>query len=369
MWILTPRYLKEARNYRHGLKRLINYRRDVLPQEDLHALGQLKSQLDGAIKARDREGCARLCAKIEKQIGRVAPPHRNAAWRENIEVLFVAIVIAAGVRAFLLQPFRIPTGSMQPTLYGVVGQKTNQPPPNLLQRAFDFVVLGRVHLNLVADRDVTVMGLRERTHFNFFTFTEIICDRASYSVFSPADPLVKAFGVRPGKSYKAGQPIAVGHMDSGDQVFVDKMWYHFVQPARGDVFVFRTTGIRAIEATLPPGVDSQHYIKRLAGLPGDELRIESPHLFINGKPAQEKPFRHVMSLQNGYGGYANIRSFPHLRTPSSKFVVPQGQYFALGDNSYHSSDSRFFGGVYRRNLTGRGLFVYWPFSKRWGFIR
>lgn len=369
MGIFTPRYIKEAKHYRHALKRLINYRRDILTGDELAALEGLLNDLNAAIRGRKREECARLQGEIDKAVGRMAPPPKDAWWRENVEVILVAIVIAAGVRAYILQPFRIPTGSMQPTLYGVVGQRTDQPPPNWGQRAFEFFWLGRTYLNLKADADVTVVGLRERTQLNFFTFTDIVCDKKTYTVFSPTDPLVKAFGVRPGRAYRAGEPIAIGLMDTGDQVFVDKVSYHFRKPSRGDVFVFKTTGIRAIEATLPQGIDSQHYIKRLAGLPGDELRIASPDLFIDGSLAVERPFRLVMSEENGYRGYANIAGFPYLNTPEAKFLVPQGQYFALGDNSYHSSDSRFFGGVRGENLTGCGLLVYWPFSKRWGLIR
>jgi signal peptidase I len=49
--------------------------------------------------------------------------------------------------------------------------------------------------------------------------------------------------------------------------------------------------------------------------------------------------------------------------------VPPRSYFALGDNSYHSRDSRDWGIVPEVNVAGRGLFVYWPFSERWGLIR
>jgi len=49
--------------------------------------------------------------------------------------------------------------------------------------------------------------------------------------------------------------------------------------------------------------------------------------------------------------------------------VPAGHYFALGDNSYHSSDSRYFGPVPEQKVVGRGLVVYWPFIGQWGLIR
>jgi signal peptidase I len=61
--------------------------------------------------------------------------------------------------------------------------------------------------------------------------------------------------------------------------------------------------------------------------------------------------------------------FAFLSTPEDSFLVPKKSYFALGDNSYHSSDSRAWGAVPEANVSGRGLIVYWPFSSRWGIIR
>jgi len=102
---------------------------------------------------------------------------------------------------------------------------------------------------------------------------------------------------------------------AGDQVFVDRITYQFRDPRRADVFVFRTTGIRGIEINLDPTFGSQFYIKRLAGLPGDALRIDAPRLFLNGKEAANAPFRRVMSCENGYRGYSNPGAARYLTTP------------------------------------------------------
>jgi signal peptidase I len=174
--------------------------------------------------------------------------------------------------------------------------------------------------------------------------------------------------VRPGQNFTQGQPIVRGYADLGDQLFVDKFSYNVFGPHRADVFVFRTNGIRGI----PPGPDlsSEHYIKRLAGLPGDTLRIDQPKLFINGQEAKDYGFERVESQKNGYTGY---RNFPgttiYLSDPESTVTVPPGNYFALGDNSADSLDSRYWGFVPKMNVVGRGLFVYWPFSSHWGFVR
>ncbi|MCX6972263.1 MAG: signal peptidase I [Verrucomicrobia bacterium] len=329
---------------------------------------------------------------MDALIGKISPPPKDAAWRENVEVFLVAIVIAAGIKAYILQPFRIPTGSMQPTLFGIVGTPTTTPPPNLLVRAFEFVWLGRHYIDLKAKEDVVVIDLHERTYANFFTFTDIVCrtrvgKKEIYWLFVPSKPLADHFQVLPGKEYKEGEAIACGHMDTGDQVFVDKVSYNFVKPATGDVFVFKTTGIAEIErqqyrtysqsarqsGVVPlefteymESVGSQHYIKRLAGMPGQTLRIDPPRLFVNGNVPQQFVFQRVMSEKNGYNGYSNMA---RLGSPDATYKVPADGYFALGDNSYHSSDSRVWGSVPERNVAGRGLFVYWPFTSRWGLIR
>ena len=57
-----------------------------------------------------------------------------------------------------------------------------------------------------------------------------------------------------------------------------------------------------------------------------------------------------------------------LASPQQTFRVPENHYFAMGDNSYNSFDSRYWGPVAEANLVGRGLLVYWPFTRHWGLI-
>jgi signal peptidase I len=174
--------------------------------------------------------------------------------------------------------------------------------------------------------------------------------------------------VGPGQTFKKGEPIVRGYADLGDQLFVDKFSYNVFGPHRADVFVFRTNGILGI----PPGpnLESEHYIKRLGGLPGDTLRIDQPKLFVNGEEAKEFGFRRVESQQNGYTGYRNVpRDSMYLGEPNATVTIPEGSYFALGDNSANSYDSRYWGFVPWQNVVGRGMFVYWPFSSHWGLVR
>jgi signal peptidase I len=372
MFFLTPGYIKDAKHYLHGAKKFLSYKRDILSAGDIAKIEQRIKSLREAMRAKRRDPVLEAMHELDELIGKIAPPPKDAGWRENVEVFLVAIVVAAGIKAYIVQPFRIPTGSMQPTLYGIVGTPTETPPPNIVQRVFEFFIIGRNYIDVRARQDDVVVGLKERTYANFFTFTDIVCQKETYTVFVPADPLARYFRVLPGTAYRAGQTIARGHMDTGDQVFVDKVSYNFWKPAAGDVFVFKTTDITKIESGLDPAMGSQHYIKRLAGLPGQTLRIDPPRLFIDGTVAPEPGFQRVMSMRDGFNGYSNGPagggSFTYLGSPDATFTVPARSYFALGDNSYHSRDSRDWGIVPERNVAGRGFFVYWPFTSRWGLI-
>ncbi len=362
-----PRYVKEARTYCDAARRIQRYKFDLLTDDQNAAIDKAIAELAAAAKARNPGAVHERIQDLEKTVGRIVPPTKHAGWRENCEVILVAIVIAAGVRAYLLEPFKIPTGSMQPTLNGIIARRTEAPPPNPLVRAFDFVVRGRTFLNVVAKQDEVVVSMSERSYLNYFTFTDIICDRGRYSVFAPIIQVRESFGVAPGRLYKAGEPIVRGYVDNGDFVLVNKLAYNFVPPARGDVFVFKTTGITRIEEGLNPAFGSQHYIKRLVGLPGDNLRIDPPNLYVDGKLASEKVIQRVMAATNGYRGYTNAGGL-YLVDPQSDFTVPPERYFALGDNSNNSADSRSWGFVPADNVTGKGFVVFWPFSGRWGFI-
>jgi len=364
-----PRFIKEARAMVDGANRLLRYQSDRLKPGQLADAEAAVDALRQAIKDKKPDAVRERSANLEKVIGRTIPPMPHSGWRENCEVILVAIIIAAGVRAYLVEPFKIPTGSMQPTLNGIVGVRSDDPMPNPIIRVYDFVVNGRSWFDLVAKRDDVVLELRSRSYLNYFTYTDIICENEKYTVFAGVDTVRRDFNIQEGRILKEGQPIVRGFVDNGDFLLVNKLAYHFAAPKVQDVFIFRTTGIELIQRTLPPGVSSQHYIKRIAGSGGDELRIDPPKLFINGTPAQGRMFDRIMSEKNGYRGYSNGNPmFNFLTSPSAVYRVPKGSYFALGDNSYNSSDSRYFGSVSAQNVTGKGFVVFWPLTKRWGFI-
>ncbi|MEM7383684.1 MAG: signal peptidase I [Verrucomicrobiota bacterium] len=380
--MFAPKYIKDAKMLLKGVNKFVHYKRDILPPEKLEEIEGLRTAFKEAIKSRDKDAVEAHSKKIKRVCENSLPAPSNPATRENVEVFFVAIVIALGIRAYFLQPFRIPTGSMQPTLNGIIATQTpeTEKHPGLIGKAFHLFTKGRNYVDVIAEEDIEIERVYQKEFLKFFTITYVQPRGGDkpIKIWAPIaafDKPRRPFGMllRPQgdgshvpikRTYKKGEVIARGYIDTGDQVLVDKISYHFRRPKRGEVFVFTTRDIRGIRM-VDPRMGSQHYIKRLAGVPGDKLEIRPPELWIDGEKATEPGFVKVMSMENGYGGYVLFRNGMNLNSVE----LGKKKYFALGDNSAHSSDSRAWGEVPENNLVGPALFVYWPFTSHWGRIR
>jgi signal peptidase I len=125
-------------------------------------------------------------------------------------------------------------------------------------------------------------------------------------------------------------------LDDQERIFVNKFVYRLEPIERGDVVVFRY-----------PRDPSKSYIKRVIGVAGDRIRIESGQVYVNGE-----------ALDEGYvpTAYTDARSYPEA-------TVPPECYFVLGDHRSMSSDSREFGPVNQSLIYGKAVFGYWPMDK------
>lgn len=131
----------------------------------------------------------------------------------------------------------------------------------------------------------------------------------------------------------------------GDHIIMEGFTFLGRRPHRGDVVVFKTDGIESLPKSF--------YTKRVAGEPGDRLRITNGKLYVNDM--------HVaLSNANGQIHYVFVRGSRYLTSECDTVTVPNDQYFMLGDNSGRSADSRFWGGVPAKNITGRVWLCYWP---------
>jgi signal peptidase I len=144
---------------------------------------------------------------------------------------------------------------------------------------------------------------------------------------------------------------------AGDMLFVDRLSYHFSPPKVGDPFVFRTRKIEGLR------YDDKYFIKRLVGLPGDVLRIKNTTLYRNDKPIDgAEAFELNRKQVDKYPGYTNVG----LLEQGYEVEVPEDHYFAMGDNSPNSYDSRSWGFVPNREVIGKAVFILYPFTGRWG---
>lgn len=200
-------------------------------------------------------------------------PHWMNEW---VGTFFPVLLVVFVLRSFVAEPFRIPSGSMLPTLY--IG---------------DFILV------------------------NKFTY-----------------------GVR--------LPVA------------NKKIIPVNDPQRGDVVVFRF-----------PRDPSINYIKRLVGLPGDEIEYRDKRLTINGEPVELQADGEFNGDGAGEPGFVarmleeqlgdvnhKILWEPGGNARALKFTVPDGQYFVMGDNRDHSNDSRYWGFVDDELMVGKAFFIW-----------
>lgn len=126
--------------------------------------------------------------------------------------------------------------------------------------------------------------------------------------------------------------------DTGQYLIVDELTYHFEAPQRGDVIIFRY-----------PKDPSQFFIKRIIGLPGEVVRIQSGSVYVTKTDGQtiELSEPYVKNIGNG---------------PDETTTLSDGQYFVMGDNRPESSDSRIWGTVPAQNIIGRAVLRLLPLN-------
>ncbi len=135
-----------------------------------------------------------------------------------------------------------------------------------------------------------------------------------------------------------------------EYILTDKVSYKLGDPKRGDVVVFH-----APEAANCPKGTGCDFIKRVIGLPGDTIEIRDHTFYIDGRKLPEPYIPEENILNPG----------PYIQTNS--ITLRENQYFVIGDNRPHSSDSRVWGPIGKENIIGKGFFRYWP-ADRMGIL-
>jgi signal peptidase I len=158
----------------------------------------------------------------------------------------------------------------------------------------------------------------------------------------------------------------------GDHLLVDKLSYApsgsisrfflpYTEPKRGDIIVFRY-----------PMDISQNYVKRVMGVPGDHIRVVDKVVYLNGHKLDEPYAQHIFPDLQPYRD--NFPSEPYgpvvdrakemlaNHVVNGELVVPEGSYFAMGDNRDNSLDSRYWGFVPRENIIGKPFVIFWSYD-------
>ncbi len=397
---------------RMGIK-VYHYRRDVLPESQAAELEAALNQVGELRDSREtteeelQPAVQRLEAALQRSGGTFYPKRHLS---ENVEMLLVAAILAIGVRTYFIQPYRIPTNSMYPTYNGMTHKlyETEAAEPSVPMQVVRAVthgamlieekapvsgeiivplalngngfqipgklVNGRKWFGLLPEmqRRYSLLVGNTEVEFNVpsdFVFHKVVQDR-----FGRPQPeqLERTSNGRylyhTGVHVAAGDPVLSFDILLGDQLFVDRFTCHFAKPKVGSPFVFRTDSV--------PGIArderGKYYVKRLVGQEGDTLQVRFPVLYRNGEPIQGAEAFELNASQMGeYEGYrptvgrANENQAPLVEP----YTVPENCFFAMGDNSDESSDSRFWGPVPEKAVIGRPLFIYWPFAQNFGAAR
>jgi signal peptidase I len=330
---------------------------------------------------------------------------------ENAEVMMFAAILALGIRTFFFQPFKIPTNSMFPTYAGMTFELADKK-LSKIERLKRFITLGAVRYSMKAKSSGTIyIPLMERSknkarnEYNGLVNYDIVDTRKWFGLlptkvrqytfivgdsptsltvpqdFSLDDVVLEVFFgkgatidditssvgksaittinghvyLSTGSTKRAGEDVLSFDILTGDMLIVNKFIYNFRLPKAGDPVIFKTEKIKDL--------GSKYYIKRLVGTPGDTLSIDGTTLLRNGMAISgSSAFKNNQLKLNGYPGYVPKGNLANAR----EVMIPQKNYFVLGDNSPNSLDSRFWGFVPNKEIVGRATFIMYPFTHRWG---
>jgi signal peptidase I len=393
-WFIS-RKVRVATHMCKHIQRILDAQRDLLSSEAIQNVEKAITDLRNTIASNPNKSV--LDAKMtdfEGAANKWLKPYPNAGVRENVEVLLVAIAVAMGIRTFFLQPFKIPTGSMQPTLFGITDENFIDRPdvkfPNPVKAFFTFWNRGISYTHEVAKASGQFQPIdpipKRLLLFNLYQRFRIGTGSLQWVWFPPEDLWRRAgltdrysAAVTP-RLFQKGEDVIKLKVISGDHLFVDRLTYNFRRPKRGEIIVFETKGINH------PGISGDFYIKRMVAMGDEHVRIGNDrHLVINGKrlDAGTPHFENVYSFDpakppadSRYSGHLNdyiagqlagLRGLaPLFPDETHEQLVRPNHYMVMGDNTVNSSDSRTWGDFPRENVIGKSFFVYWPIGDQEG---
>ena len=322
---------KEVKAALHDARMTLNMNRDLYDADTIADFDSTINTLRAASAPQDIVSSINaIYANTDKHRPKCASP----GMRELVETIVVAFGVAMAFRAYFFQPFKIPTGSMQPTLYGMHSvAATPDNPPDLFDKVLPlkpvkWLFTGVWYKEVVAKKDGAasisqdgikapgrvIINLAGKTH----KIPQDAFDRGEIKLPTPRragmadNPNENVRHMLTGYVSK-GDKLWAGYSTSGDQLFVNRMAWNFFPPKRDNVSVFATslqkifftkqaaldefannpmavvtkvpnTPIYMVDTPITGLMAGQHYIKRLVGLPNETISIQHPRVLVNGEP-------------------------------------------------------------------------------------
>jgi len=362
----------------------------ILSYEDLPAYCGTGEHADrmGALRTALAGGDVAVC---EDLLGFLDAPKSCAVGREWLDILVVSISVAMAFRAYFYEPFQIPTGSMQPTLYGNHSEELSPRDAGVFDttplRWVKWLFSGKMYECYTAPFDGILRC--QPTNDGYYDMRVVAPGKISESMKVPTDVMHRdetgdgpyrgiptlPNGLRMESPVHAGQVLWSGLIVRGDFLFVNRWLWNFRHPRRGDVMIFSTTGIEGL-------AQGTHYIKRMTGTPGEKLTIKDGSLWVNGaKPMEPRRIAQIQNREKGeehmypYAGYRSSGNLGYskpgrtIASDGDEVALGADEYYACGDNSPSSYDSRYWGPVPAKNLVGVAGGVFWPtMNPRWGTV-
>lgn len=391
-WFLSIT-VREASAMRKHVHRMLCAQRDILSPQAISGVGDALKEMQCALESGVAKAELRKqMDKLEEAANKWLKPYPNAHWRENVEVFLVALAVAMAIRTFFVQPFKIPTGSMQPTLFGVTSENLLTKPdfqiPTGLKRVREWFE-GISYIDVKAKASGTLDRITPPVGIRIINFWQkVYIGGVAHTIWFPPDYGQGELGsshrgaVRLGQRYEKGEQVIRLKVQAGDHLFVDRLTYNFRKPTRGEIIVFQTGGIQH-----PSMPQDQFYIKRLVALGGERVQIgDDRHLRIDGErlDAGTPHFENVYGFNprtpprdSAFSGHVNQTVADALRVPgmlaplfpneSATHTNGPDSYMVMGDNTLNSFDSRGWGEFPAGNVIGKSFFVYWPITSRFGW--
>ena len=412
----------------HQVRKHLNAQRDVLSVEAVRELEESIRRSTKAIRHGAIPGEIQIALKdLETAANQWLRPYPSAGLRDNVEVCLVVAVALMGFRTFFFQPMAIPTGSAQPTFYGIVGENLQDNPdaeiPSGFKKWYRSWIHGESYYHVTAKNEGVFEIIDHREPVRVFPFVfkkRFKIGDQKYNVWFPPKHVSHEANLwhyaglcshfpPSRKHFEKGETIIKIKVTSGDRLFVNRLVYNFRRPRRGETIVFKSTGLEGQGLTA-----NTHYIKRLVALGGETVSIgDDRRIRINGESldVSDSGFEFVYSFnpdnppqKDAYSGHVNGtvegrwrnwersqhsgRSYswkemrehfprfdgksssnlaPNFQNADAEFSVREDHYLTFGDNTLNSRDSRYWGDIPQEKVIGKSGFVFWPISERFGW--